>query len=88
MVLTVSTLTGVIVGLICVVVLIQDTRRAIRICERERRRTESLLRQHGRLLVPVRVQAEAKGTDIEDLLILCGAEGWSEPGGSTKEGDE
>ena len=80
----VSAATAIITALICVVVLVLDTtRRTVRIYERERRRKE-----RQRLHVPIRDHAASKGIDIEDLLIRCGAEGWSEPDKLKGEGVE
>jgi Ribonuclease G/E len=81
--IVIATLTGLIVAAICAVVLVRDTRRTVRIYERERRRKE-----RQRLHVPIRDHAASKGIDIEDLLIRCGAEGWSEPDKLKGEGVE
>ncbi len=72
----VSFLTAAITALICIVMVVQDARRTMRTYECERRRMD---RSKGRLRVPIQEHAAVKGIDIEDLLILCGAEGWSEP---------
>ena len=68
----VSALTAGITALVCIVVMMQDYRQAMRICERERRRMD---RSKGRLRVPIQEHAAVKGIDIEDLLILFGEEG-------------
>jgi hypothetical protein len=71
----VSALTAAITALVCIIMVMQDYRHAMRICERERRRGEW---DKERLRAPIREHAAAQGVDIEDLLILCGAEGWSD----------
>lgn len=72
----VSTVTALIVAALCVAVTVQEIRLANR--RARRRRTKAQRCRPERLAAPIREHAQARGVDIEDLLILCGAEGWSD----------
>jgi hypothetical protein len=67
---------------ICAVMAVQELRHHSYIVKRERARLEMLMERVRREAQPqllIRGRSAAKGADIEDLLILCGAEGWSNP---------
>jgi hypothetical protein len=72
---------AIITAVICAVMAVQELRHHSYIVKRERARLEMLMERVRREAQPqllIREHAAAQGVDIEDLLILCGAEGWSD----------
>lgn len=67
-----SSVASLIAAIICVVMAVQDYSYGAR-------RHEAIMRQAMARVRELQADEARRGVDIEDLLILCGAEGWSEP---------